>query len=181
MNRSTETNNAKVDEAIMGKLFKRMMAGSLDLKDIMKAVTSAGNPRDWCQTPVQDGAYQCGKGRKYLGNHYSGEDAYGLLVGSYESNDRTLRYKHIDQYFYMDILFAARKVGKPLRGHQCFQSSITNKSSPMLLQWGDKEMWWIEWVVLLLQERYQVPRKGDTWMCVQTSNESWKWNVTRDA
>ena len=46
---------------------------------------------------------------------------------NYSTNDRMLRYKRINQYFFMDTFFATSKGGKSTRGHTCVQLFVTDK------------------------------------------------------
>ena len=45
----------------------------------------------------------------------------------YSTNDRMLRYKRINEYFFMDTFFATSKGGKSTRGHTCVQVFVTDK------------------------------------------------------
>ena len=43
------------------------------------------------------------------------------------TNDRTLRYKHLKEHFYMDTLFATSKAGNSSRGNTFAQLFVTDK------------------------------------------------------
>jgi hypothetical protein len=49
------------------------------------------------------------------------------LSQNYGTNDRMLRYKRIDEYFFMDTFFATKKAGKSSRSNICCQLFATNK------------------------------------------------------
>ena len=49
------------------------------------------------------------------------------LSRNYGTNDRMLRYKRINEYFYMDTFFATSKAGKSSRGNTCCQLFVTDK------------------------------------------------------
>jgi len=49
------------------------------------------------------------------------------LSRNYGTSDRMLRYKRINQYFFMDTFFATKKKGKSSRGHTCCQLFVTDK------------------------------------------------------
>ena len=49
------------------------------------------------------------------------------LARNYSSNDRMLRYKRINEHFFMDTFFATKKAGKSTRGHTCCQLFVTDK------------------------------------------------------
>ena len=49
------------------------------------------------------------------------------LSQNYGTNDRMLRYRRIEEYFYMDTFFATKKGGKSSRGHTCCQLFVTDK------------------------------------------------------
>jgi hypothetical protein len=50
-----------------------------------------------------------------------------LLARNYSTNDRMLRYKRINEYFFMDTFFATKKAGKSSSGHTCCQLFVTDK------------------------------------------------------
>jgi hypothetical protein len=49
------------------------------------------------------------------------------LSRNYGTNNKMLRYKRIQEYFFMDTFFATKKAGKSSRGHACCQLFVTNK------------------------------------------------------
>ena len=49
------------------------------------------------------------------------------LSRNYGTNDRMLRYKRIQDYFFMDTFFATKKGGRSSRGHTCCQLFVTDK------------------------------------------------------
>ena len=49
------------------------------------------------------------------------------LSRNYGTNDRMLRYKCIQDYFFMDTFFATKKGGRSSRGHTCCQLFVTDK------------------------------------------------------
>ena len=49
------------------------------------------------------------------------------LSRNYSTNDRMLRYKRINQYFFMDTFFATKKAGKSSRGNTCCQLFVSDK------------------------------------------------------
>ena len=49
------------------------------------------------------------------------------LTRSYRKNERMLRYKHIKEFFWMDILFATRNGGKSSRGNNATQLFVNEK------------------------------------------------------
>ena len=49
------------------------------------------------------------------------------LSRNFSTNDRTLRYKHLKEYFYMDTLYATKDAGKSSRGNKCAQLFVTDK------------------------------------------------------
>ena len=50
------------------------------------------------------------------------------LSRNFSTNDRTLRYKLLKGYFYMDTLFATSKSGKSSKGNTCAQLFVSDKS-----------------------------------------------------
>jgi hypothetical protein len=49
------------------------------------------------------------------------------LSRNYGTNDRMLRCKRANDYFFMDTFFATKKAGKSSRGHNCCQLFVTDK------------------------------------------------------
>ena len=49
------------------------------------------------------------------------------LSCNYGTNDCMLRYKRIQDYFFMDTFFATKKGGRSSRGHTCCQLFVTDK------------------------------------------------------
>jgi hypothetical protein len=49
------------------------------------------------------------------------------LSRNYDSNDRMLRYKRINEHFFMDTFYVTKKAGKSLRGNACMQIFVTDK------------------------------------------------------
>ena len=49
------------------------------------------------------------------------------MARNYGTNDRMLRYKRINQYFFMDTFFAAKNGGRSTRGNTCCQLFVTDK------------------------------------------------------
>jgi hypothetical protein len=48
------------------------------------------------------------------------------IAKNYGTNDRMLRYKRINDYFFMDTFFAMKTAGKSSRGHSCCQLFVTD-------------------------------------------------------
>ena len=46
---------------------------------------------------------------------------------NYTTNDRMLRYRRINQYFFMDAFFATKEGGTSSRGNTCCQLFVTDK------------------------------------------------------
>ena len=49
------------------------------------------------------------------------------MIQNFTTNDKMIRYKHINEFFFMDTFFATRKAGKSSRGHTCCQLFVTDK------------------------------------------------------
>jgi hypothetical protein len=56
------------------------------------------------------------------------QPALDSLTRNYPTNDRMLRYKRIDDLFFMDTFFATKKAKKSSRGNTCMQLFVTDKS-----------------------------------------------------
>jgi hypothetical protein len=50
------------------------------------------------------------------------------LSRNYSTHDRMLRYKRLNEYFFMDTFFSTKKAGKSSRGDTCCQLFVTDKS-----------------------------------------------------
>ena len=49
------------------------------------------------------------------------------LSRNYATNDKMLRYKRINEYFFMDTFYATSKAGVSTRGNKCCQLFVTDK------------------------------------------------------
>ena len=60
-------------------------------------------------------------------SQHSPRPTYPKLSRNYTTNDRMLRYKRIDEYFFMDTFLATRKAQRSVRGNTCCQLFVTDK------------------------------------------------------
>jgi hypothetical protein len=49
------------------------------------------------------------------------------LTRNYSTNDRMLRYRRVNDHFFMDTFFATKKAKKSTRGTTCMQLFVTDK------------------------------------------------------
>ena len=49
------------------------------------------------------------------------------LTRNFSTNDRSIRYKRINELFFMDTFFATKAAGKSMHGHTCVQLFVTDK------------------------------------------------------
>ena len=60
------------------------------------------------------------------------------LSRNYGTNDRMLRYRRINTYFYTNTFFATKKGGKSSRGNTCCQLFVTGKGYPYIVPMQSK-------------------------------------------
>jgi hypothetical protein len=118
------------DEQALDSLFESAVQGTIDLDEIMVSPAHAGRPKGvkaehlskiW-KIDLEDAERTLG-----ITTQHSKRTDNPALSRNYSTNDRMLRYKRINEYFFMDTFFATKKAGKSSRGHTCCQLFVTDK------------------------------------------------------
>ena len=127
----TDGNALQHDEnALLDALFKEAMDGDYNLDDIMVSAIHAKSKNN--VTPdhlskIWRIDVDTAKRTLDITSQQCARKDNPKLSRNYETNDRMLRYKHLNDYFFMDTLFATSKASKSSRGHTCAQLFVTDK------------------------------------------------------
>ena len=118
------------EEILLDKIFKQSNDGTFDVDDIMISAVHAGRHHGvkakhlaklWrIDEPTAKKTLDITSQREVRTDNPK-------LSRNFSTNDRTLRYKHLKEHFYMDTLFATSKAGKSSRGNKCAQLFVTDK------------------------------------------------------
>jgi hypothetical protein len=123
-------NEMSDDQQTLDDLFESVTRGEVDLDGIMASAAHAGRSKG------VDAAHlskmwridlKSAKRTLEVTSQNSKRTDDPTLSRNYGTNDRMLRYKRIDEYFFMDTFFATKKAGKSSRGHTCCQLFVTDK------------------------------------------------------
>ncbi|MEM7463144.1 MAG: hypothetical protein AAF362_10750 [Pseudomonadota bacterium] len=101
-----------------------------DLEEFMASATSSSNPRGVDAehlSKVWRISHKQAEQTLNTTTQHSIRTQDPTLSRNYGTNDRMLRYKRIDDYFFMDTFFATKKGGKSSRGNTCCQLFVTDK------------------------------------------------------
>ena len=118
------------DEETYGEIFDKSISGQLDLDAIMVSASVASwykklDPnvlsKLW-KIDINDA-----KRTLEVTSQQNLRKDNPKLACNYGTNDRMLRYKRIDDYFFMDTLFATKKSKKSSRGQTCYQLFVTDR------------------------------------------------------
>ena len=126
---SPDYNCADEDE-LLDKIFEESNEGTLDLDDIMVSAVHAGrhqgvNAKHLAKIWRID--EHTAKRTLDATSQRSVRTENPKLSRNFSTNDRTLRYKHLKEHFFMDTLFATSKAGKYSRKNTCAQLFVTDK------------------------------------------------------
>lgn len=114
----------------MDDLYKESIEGHIDLDDIMLSATHASkshgiDTEHLSQTWRID--LETVKKTIDITSQQSTRTDNPTLSQNYGTGDRMLRYRRINEYFFMDTFFATKSAGKSSRGHSCCQLFVTDK------------------------------------------------------
>ena len=116
------------DKELLDELYEAVQVGSVDINNIMAAHASRAQgvsaehlAKVW-KISIEEARRTLDVTRQSLVHKPDPK-----LARNYGTNDRMLRYKHLDEYFFMDTLFATAKAGKSSRGNSCCQLFVTDK------------------------------------------------------
>ena len=118
------------DNVLLDKIFKESNDGTLDVDNIMMSAVHAGRHQGVKAKHLakiwridEDMA----KKTLDITSQRSVRTDNPKLSRNFSTNDRTLRYKHLKDHFFMDTLFATSKAGKSSRGNTCAQLFVSDK------------------------------------------------------
>ena len=106
----------------MDKIFKESNEGTFNVDDIMVSAVHAGrhqgvNAKHLAKVWRID--EQTAKKTLNITSQKCVRTDNPKLSRNFSTNDRTLRYKHLKDHFFMDTLFATSKARKSSRGNTC--------------------------------------------------------------
>mgnify|MGYP000532748194 CR=1 FL=1 len=118
------------DEQILDDLFESVTNGKIDLDEIMLSATQAGKSRGVYAShlfKIWRISLDAAERTLDITSQNSKRTNDPTLSRNYGTNDWMLRYKRIDEYFFMDTFFATKKAGKLSRSNTCCQLFVTDK------------------------------------------------------
>jgi hypothetical protein len=119
------------EDQILDEMHDNVTEGEIDLDEIMVSAAHAGKSKGGVDPAHLSKIWRINltAAEKTLDvvsqNNKRTDDP--TLPRNYGTNDRMLRYKHMNNYFFMDTFFATKKSGKSSRGHNCCQLFVTDK------------------------------------------------------
>ena len=123
------------DEAIIDHIFAAVSSGKLDLEDLpfkddKQASSAFARPKEGLDAQHLSRVWQIDlpTARRTLEvtTQHQVQTDDPKLARNYGTGDRMLRYKRIQQYFFMDTFFAAKKHGLSSRKNSCCQLFVTD-------------------------------------------------------
>jgi transposase InsO family protein len=130
-----ESENSSDESSIEGNLlldemYEASLRGDIDLDDIMVSATHAGRSKGISAEQLAKTwriDLKTAKRTIDITSQKNIRKENPTLSRNYGTNDRMLRYKRINDYFFMDTFFATKKAGKSSRGNTCCQLFVTDK------------------------------------------------------
>ena len=125
-----DDHNSDDKEDDLDKLYKQSLEGQMDLDEMFISATHADKAKGvsaeqlsktW-RVSIDDALRTLD-----VTTQRSTRTQNPTLSRNYGTNDRMLRYKRINDYFYMDTFFATKKAGKSSRGNKCSQLFVTDR------------------------------------------------------
>jgi hypothetical protein len=116
------------EEELLNNLHEEVTKGQIDLDEIMASAAHARKPKGVDAEHLSKiWKIDIESVRRMIDvtSQYNRRKDDPKLSRNYGTNDRMLRYKRIDQWFFMDTFFATRKAGKSSRGNTCCQLFVT--------------------------------------------------------
>lgn len=131
----TDSDEASMDSDgkfnVLGDLLKNDEAGGVDLDDFMVSATFAKERSTGVDAEHLAKVWRIDldSAKRTLGitSQRSTRTENPELSRNYGTNDRMLRYRRINEHFFMDTFFATKKAGKSSRGNTCCQLFVTDK------------------------------------------------------
>lgn len=122
--------NPPTDDEFMNNFQESIKRGDVDLDEIMASGISAGKSRGVKAEHLSKiWKIDVDTARRTLDvtTQHSRHKDNPKLARNYGTNDRMLRYKRVNEYFFTDTFFATKKGGRSSRGHTCCQLFVTDK------------------------------------------------------
>jgi hypothetical protein len=127
---SNELDSHDEDDEILDELYQSVTQGEIDLDEIMVSAAHAGKSKGVDPahlSKIWKIDLKTAERTLEVTSQNSKRTDDPKLSRNYGTNDRMLRYKRINEYFFMDTFFATKKAGKSSRGHSCCQLFVTDK------------------------------------------------------
>jgi hypothetical protein len=120
----------RYDHQLLDDIYLTSMRGEIDLDDIMvkaaRAKRHQGSDAEHL-SKVWRISTEAAERTLNITTETSNRTDDPKLSRNYGTNDRILRYKRINEHFFMDTFFATRKAKQSSRGHTCCQLFVSDK------------------------------------------------------
>jgi hypothetical protein len=130
--------NEEDDKQALDDLFESIIKGNIDLDEVMLSAAHAGKSKGVDAAHLSKiwriDLLKASERTLKITSQKSKRTDDPTLSQNYGSNDRMLRYKHIDECFFMDTFFATKKAGKSSRSNTCCQLFVTDMKSKIEVQ-----------------------------------------------
>jgi hypothetical protein len=127
---SNNDDSSNEDDLLFDKIYEGSLRGEIDLDDIMLSAAHADRSKGINAehlSKIWRIGLETAERTLDITSQKSIRKEHPTLSRNYGTNDRMLRYKRINDYFFMDTFFATKKAGKSSRGHTCCQLFVTDK------------------------------------------------------
>ena len=114
----------------VSKLFSAAESGTIDLDEIMIGAADASisaTTEEQHLAKIWRIDVDTAKRATEMNTKHGVKPGDSDLSRNYSTNDRMLRYRRIEEYFFMDTFFSTKKAGKSSRGNTCCQLFVTDK------------------------------------------------------
>jgi hypothetical protein len=119
------------DGEAIDDLFDEATRGDIDLDEVMLSATHAGKTTKGVDASLLSKMWRIDLKTAERTLDVTSQNSKRVdnptLSRNYGTNDRMLRYKRIDEYFFMDTFFATKKASKSTRNNTCCQLFVTDK------------------------------------------------------
>jgi hypothetical protein len=126
----TKDESSSDRDRLLNNLYEGSLRGEIDLDDIMVSAAHAGKTKGVnAEHLAKTWQIDLDTAQKTIDvtSQKSSRKDNPTLSRNYSTNDRMLRYKRVNEYFFMDTFFATKKAKKSSRGHTCCQLFVTDK------------------------------------------------------
>ena len=125
-----DDDNPDDEETKMDALYRSVQAGATDPDEFMVSATHVSRTRGVDAEHVSKvWRIDMDSARRTLDatTQHSSRSDNPAQTRNYSTNDRMIRYKRVNDYFFMDTFFATQKAGKSTRNNTCCQLFVTDK------------------------------------------------------